>query len=404
MAGGREFIQGLKDGYNFVDSIYEREDRRKRRSEEEAMRDADREREIQRQEAHDARAAETHNMRKESHQQGIIGRKQQLENDKSRSDYYKQQQELSKFQLGRQKQQEKAQKHSAKLQGIATRLDAGLPPTAEELSLMYDMGIDVDRMINPEYQQDLENILGTISGEGGPRAINNPQVLESVNRLLGNQVQKGIGEKTADGKTIVGKKIIGFVPAKKPGHFAVALGVQVKDKDGKISMYQAPATEGRSSSQEDGLVIQIPLEGVMDDLLARQQFTQLFNQPNIRPLIESALVEHGVPRTKATAKQDAVTERQKMKLDATEVRDVRKFIADQINLAAKTQSEATYTGEQLSQEQIEKQAIERAIRLFGKETVEAAGVQYQQEETSQDHGSKLSTKEEVDRLYSEMNL
>lgn len=75
--------------------------------------------------------------------------------------------------------------------------------------------------------------------------LNDPEFIPALGSMFASEIQKGVGEKTADGRVIVGKELDSIVPHPN----GLVFNVKVKYDNGQTDV--KPITEGRSSDPKD---------------------------------------------------------------------------------------------------------------------------------------------------------
>lgn len=102
--------------------------------------------------------------------------------------------------------------------------------------------------------------------EGNPQLQQQswPAVIKAYNAIHRDDIAKGVGEKRADGSTIIGKEVVDFHGNDERG-FVPVLNVTAVDKDGKRFTYQAPVTKDRNSDPNSPLAFK-SYDDLSDDL------------------------------------------------------------------------------------------------------------------------------------------
>lgn len=166
------------------------------------------------------------------------------------------------------------------------------PEMMQEYAERFD--IDWSNYVNPEFGKSVDVLKQTASGQSGYR-LNSPEVIGAFNTVYRKEIQKGIGEKvTRDGKeyTIVGKKASALVPGKDGKTVMIGLDVQAKDKDGNVITYKAPVTENRSAS--DDYVKPIDLDKALEQLAGHDLiYRGVQNSPELQSFFNQKLVRLG---------------------------------------------------------------------------------------------------------------
>lgn len=119
--------------------------------------------------------------------------------------------------------------------------------------------------LDPDTDASIEQAQSVIDPES-PVGANDPESLAALNQMFGAEINKGDGGN---------KRVVGMVPG--PDGESVMLELEVEGEDGKP--YRAPMTKGRSNSEDDDLVMPIPMEKLVDHTQGMRMLRNTFQSP-----------------------------------------------------------------------------------------------------------------------------
>lgn len=99
-----------------------------------------------------------------------------------------------------------------------------------------------------------------------PVGLNDPEALAALNQMFGAEINKGDGGQ---------KRVVGMVPG--PDGESVMLDLEVIGEDGQA--YTAPMTEGRAPGSDEDLVMQVPVEKLVEQVQGMRSLRQAFQGP-----------------------------------------------------------------------------------------------------------------------------
>lgn len=158
--------------------------------------------------------------------------------------------------------------------------EAGQQPGEEGLAKLNAAGLDPDLLFDPNLSESIGIAEQVFTGQ---LSAQTPEALGAMNHVFKTELNKGIGEKGANGSVITGKRIASIFPAdgeKVPkGH--VVFEVEVTTEDG--NSYRAPLTQNRGSDPND------PPRPVPIELIARhvRGLQRLQNDPGLKKIYAS---------------------------------------------------------------------------------------------------------------------
>ncbi|MQM38771.1 hypothetical protein KBTX_02790 [wastewater metagenome] len=184
--------------------------------------------------------------------------------------------------------------------GIGYALAQGQAPSADLIKEANDAsGGEVMKAFrnvwSPKKRQAVETLKQGVRGQ-----INDQkQLVSAANLVLQPELSDGIGEtfKGKDGKdwTVRRKFVRGIVPNPNGDGVMVDLAVEAADDEGNTHVYGAPATEGRSTSEDDSLVQDIPMDKVVGKVSSLDKLSRMVeSNPEFRSQLEQLAVSNGV--------------------------------------------------------------------------------------------------------------
>ena len=136
----------------------------------------------------------------------------------------------------------------------------------------------------------------------GMQTGNNGMMLQGANVLLARDLRVGVGTESAHGGKILAKEIVGFVPhPDNPDHVTPIIRVYVDEgknvagprgRHSETSYYDAPLTEDRSTSPTAGVKF-LDMQSAMDRVGQMGTLTELMQQPQVRARMEEGRQQAG---------------------------------------------------------------------------------------------------------------
>jgi len=307
---GSRAVSSFAQGFNFIDQAIDRRNQRiERKEEREAIKNYRNEqlgiskKQLEIQEKNANRQAEYQDKQLELAEKRTNA---QVEANKQAA-------ELRRQELERLKKEEARQQAVRELASIDYKVKNGVPFTDEDKKLLDKHTPGWKDAYKPETITAAKTIISSLPNLKSFREINQrPEVLQSLNALYRQQLQRGVGEtvtlpdvKAPDGSLlkkgkkvkIIDKSIAQIVPGRAPGTVAVGLNVTYVDENGETGTYTAPMTMGRSGDSKDDKVKQIPVDDWLRDLSARTQLIVQLNRGRMRKSLGSKLIAlNGVPK------------------------------------------------------------------------------------------------------------
>lgn len=163
-------------------------------------------------------------------------------------------------------QQEQAQRAQdiETLQFTLGKIASGMDVSEEEVEVLR-RNPKFWPALDPDTDLSLQQAEAVIDPQS-PVDINDPESLAALNQMFGAEINKGDGGE---------KRVVGMYPAPDGG--SVALELEVVGEDG--SRYTAPMTQGRSNREDDDLVMQVPVERLVEQTQGIRALRQAFNTP-----------------------------------------------------------------------------------------------------------------------------
>lgn len=134
---------------------------------------------------------------------------------------------------------------------------------AEDFDASDHLGLEWDQFIDPKGAaalDQLESVMNPDSGNG----LRDSGTIEAFDYIFKKRINASVGQKTKDGKTIASSRVIDTFPT-EDGKF-LGLELELTLDDG--STYKAPVTKGRSTSDDDNILL-IPIDKAMDQVQSR---------------------------------------------------------------------------------------------------------------------------------------
>ena len=156
--------------------------------------------------------------------------------------------------------------------------------TSQAVDLLQKGGMHLDQYLDPEFNESLQTLHDGLSGA----PIDTKTMVTAASRVFRPELNRKVGEKTPDGKTITRVELNRVIPAKDGEHAYLDLNVYTTGKDGKESQYTAPMTVNRSS--HDDMVLPVSLDKVAGKIKGMEFFNRAINKDQLA----SAIKEHEV--------------------------------------------------------------------------------------------------------------
>lgn len=182
-----------------------------------------------------------------------------------------QQMEIQQERLGMQREQFSMQQEEAQraqdmesLQFTLGKIGSGMEVDESEIELLrrypkYWAALDPDTDASIEQAQQ-------VIDPQSPVDANDPESLAALNQMFGAEINRGEGGQ---------KRVVGMVPG--PDGESVMLELEVIGEDG--SRYTAPMTQGRSNREDDDLVMQVPVERLVEQTQGMRMLRNVFRTP-----------------------------------------------------------------------------------------------------------------------------
>ncbi|WP_423820818.1 hypothetical protein V5738_10805 [Salinisphaera sp. SPP-AMP-43] len=193
---------------------------------------------------------------------------------------------MSEVQLAHEQRKQREAENRRYLSAATQELQAnGVTQRFRDLS--QKGGVDVDNMLNPEWQQARETI--TAGLQGGP--VSRKSMVDAGNTFFHDRIERMVGQKTKDGKEIVRTKLNDFYPGPDGDKAVMDLDVWTKDKNGKVSKYTAPATSNRRS--DDDYVLQVPIDQLVGHVKAMDTANKAIDKRKLASVIDQQATLNG---------------------------------------------------------------------------------------------------------------
>lgn len=199
---------------------------------------------------------------------GLMNNYQQQQKQNERADRQMGMQEerfeWQKEQAETQQQEAKRARDLEELQFTLGKIGSGMEVDESEIELLRQYP-KYWAALDPDTDASIEQAQQVIDPQS-PVDANDPESLAALNQMFGAEINRGEGGQ---------KRVVGMVPA--PDGESVMLELEVVGEDG--STYTAPMTEGRSNREDDDLVMQVPVERLVDQTQGMRMLRNVFQRP-----------------------------------------------------------------------------------------------------------------------------
>lgn len=199
---------------------------------------------------------------------GLMNQYQQQQNQNERSD---QQMGMRQERMDMQREQFDAQQEEVgrardmeDLQFTLGKIGSGMDVSDDEMELLRKYP-KFQAALDPDTDASIEQAQSVIDPES-PVDGNDPESLAALNQMFGAEINKGDGGN---------KRVVGMVPG--PDGESVMLELEMEGEDGKP--YRAPMTKNRSNSEDDDLVMSVPVEKLVEQTQGMRMLRNTFRSP-----------------------------------------------------------------------------------------------------------------------------
>lgn len=189
---------------------------------------------------------------------------QQMEMQQERMGLQRERMDMQREQYDAQQQEAQRAQDMEELQFTLGKIGSGMEVDESEVELLrrypkYWAALDPDTDASIEQAQE-------VIDPQSPVDANDPESLAALNQMFGAEINRGEGGQ---------KRVVGMVPA--PDGESVMLELEVVGEDG--SRYNAPMTQGRSNREDDDLVMQVPVERLVEQTQGMRMLRNVFQSP-----------------------------------------------------------------------------------------------------------------------------
>ena len=181
---------------------------------------------------------------------------------------------------------EREKQNRRALKAAVQELDAN-GPTQRFRDLSQRGSMDVDNFLDPDWQDSL-NILKT-GLQGGP--ISRKAMVDAANTFYNDRIERMVGQKTPDGKTIVRSRLADFYPGPNGETAVMDLDVWTRDKNGNVEKYRAPATSNRRT--DDEYVREVPIPQLTGNIAATDMALKFTDKKRLKDTIRQTAILNG---------------------------------------------------------------------------------------------------------------
>ena len=213
-----------------------------------------------------------------------LGIAQQNANTSARNTSIRQQQ--AEIELAQMRRQEREAQNRRALSAAAQELEAN-GPTQRFRELSQRGGMDVDNMLDADWQDSLNTLKAGL--QGGP--VSRQAMVDAGNTFFNDRIERMVGQKTPDGKTIVRSRLADFYPGPNGDTAVMDLDVWTRDKNGKVEKYRAPATSNRRS--DDEYVLQVPMEQLTGNIAATDMANRMVDKQRLADTLKQQATLNG---------------------------------------------------------------------------------------------------------------
>lgn len=222
--------------------------------------------------------------------QGGLANMQRIQSAQERNERADQRFKWQKKKFNAKQEQRRYERKQQQLQRDLTALvEAPEGATTEQLQrIERNAGVQFRDMLGEDYSRKLQILQGVAQGEIN---ANSDEALGALNTALRPRIKRGIGEVVEGKGKIVDKRIRGVVPSDDGSGVMLDLDVQYAGEDGKTWWEDAPATTGRSATDQD--IEQIPVKKLAGNLKGQMLLNRVANSKRVRPYLENLLLQNG---------------------------------------------------------------------------------------------------------------
>ena len=195
-------------------------------------------------------------------------------------------QRMSEVKLAQMKRQEREAENRRYLSAAAQELEAN-GPTARFRDLSQKGGVDVDNMLDDDWQGSLNTLKTGL--QGGP--VSRSAMVDAGNTFFNDRIERMVGTETPDGKTIVRSRLADFYPGPNGDTAVMDLDVWTRGKDGTVEKYRAPATSNRRS--DDKYVLQVPMDQLTGNIAATDMANRMVDKQSLADTLKQQAVLNG---------------------------------------------------------------------------------------------------------------
>ena len=189
---------------------------------------------------------------------------QQMEMQQERMGMQRERMDMQREQYDAQQQEAQRAQDMEALQFTLGKIGSGMEVDESEIELLRQYP-KYWAALDPDTDASIEQAQQVIDPQS-PVDANDPESLAALNQMFGAEINRGEGGQ---------KRVVGMVPA--PDGESVMLELEVVGEDG--SRYNAPMTQGRSNREDDDLVMQVPVERLVEQTQGMRMLRNVFQSP-----------------------------------------------------------------------------------------------------------------------------